>query len=260
MLSSICRVAMMVSLAAASAPSVSAIVMRHDRAEALYLERARAYPSTASLRRAQRPGAPGDTGTLVAPQWVLTVAHVASGLAAGDIAAFADVANRIDLVVLHPEWKSNADIRVDIALLKLETPVKGIAPVALYRRNDEAGAVATFVGRGGNGTGLTGPTAEDRRLRAATNRIERADRSLLVFRFDAPTDPGVTELEGISGPGDSGGPAYVDVDGLRYVVGVSSSQDSRPANRRVGHYGVLEYYSRVSFFAEWLEEVMRTRG
>ena len=94
-------------------------------------------------------------------------------------------------------------------------------------------------------------------MRAATNRVERAEGSLLQFRFDAPGDPGATELEGISGPGDSGGPAYAETDGVRYVIGVSSAQDSRPADRKVGRYGVLEFYARVSHFADWIERTMR---
>ena len=116
--------------------------------------------------------------------------------------------------------------------------------------------MVTFVGRGGNGTGLTGPAAEDGRVRAATNRVERAEKSLLVFRFDAPGEAGATELEGISGPGDSGGPAYIDRGGVRYVIGVSSAQDSRPTGRQPGRYGVLEMYTRVSHFAEWITKTI----
>jgi hypothetical protein len=57
---------------------------------------------------------------------------------------------------------------------------------------------------------ITPRSQEDRRLRAATNRVEKADGPFLQFRFDAPEDPNVTDLEGISGPGDSGGPAYIE--------------------------------------------------
>ena len=84
----------------------------------------------------------------------------------------------------------------------------------------------TFVGRGDTGTGLTGPTTKDHKLRAATNRVERIDGDMLVFRFDAPTEEGVTPFEGISGPGDSGGPALIEtVEGLR-LAGLSVAQDS----------------------------------
>jgi hypothetical protein len=57
---------------------------------------------------------------------------------------------------------------------------------------------------------ITPRSQEDRRLRAATNRVEKADGPFLQLRFDAPEDPNVTDLEGISRPGDSGGPAYIE--------------------------------------------------
>jgi secreted trypsin-like serine protease len=79
---------------------------------------------------------------------------------------------------------------------------------------------------------------------------------VLQFRFDAPGDAGTTALEGISGEGDSGGPAYFERDRVVYVVGVSSGQDPRPADGHVGHYGVLEYYPRVSAYADWIHSTM----
>ena len=159
--------------------------------------------------------------------------------------------------MLHPGWHREADLQVDIAMVRLAQPVDGCAPVRLYTGTDEAGLVVTFVGRGAKGTGLTGVEGGgwDGQLRAATNRVERADGPLLQFRFDAPGDAGVTAMEGISGEADSGGPAYVEQEG---TIGVSSHQDARPAGRKRGAYGVLEYYSRVSYFADWIRAVLAT--
>jgi hypothetical protein len=243
----------------ANAPT-RAIVMRHDRDEPLFLELATKFPATVTVRRADGRNGLGDQGTLIAPQWVLTAAHVAAELGAGDFAEVGGTTYRIDSAIRHPEWRSNADIKVDIALLKLTEDVAGVAPAALYTATDELGMVLTFVGRGGNATGLTGPVAEHRHLRAATNRVETVEASLLRFRFDAPGEPGITELEGVSGPGDSGGPAFLERDGHFYCVGVISAQDSRPADRQQGRYKVLEYYPRVSHFAAWLRQTMADRS
>lgn len=79
---------------------------------------------------------------------------------------------------------------------------------------------------------------------------------ILRFTFDAPGEPNVTDLEGICGGGDSGGPAYIKKGNVLYVIGVSSGQDARPANRQVGHYGVFEYYTRVSHFTKWIHDVI----
>jgi hypothetical protein len=130
----------------------------------------------------------------------------------------------------------------------LAEPVTGVVPARLYTDADEVGLAVTFVGRGGTGTGLTGPVEEDLSLRAATNRVES-----LVFDGD---DADVTELEGISGPGDSGGPAFLEREGVLYVVGVGVGQNARPTNGRRGHYGVLEFYTRVSTFAGWIRSVL----
>ena len=96
-------------------------------------------------------------------------------------------------------------------------------------------------------------------MRAATNRVLRVEGTQLVFRFDAPDDPDVTPLEGICGDGDSGNPAYLESNGKLYVVGVGSAQDARPVGRKLGHYGVLELYPRVSAFVPWIRQVLRSR-
>jgi hypothetical protein len=126
-----------------------------------------------------------------------------------------------------------------------------VTPVPIYDgRAESSGDTVTFVGQGFSGDGMTGPGTRDGVRRAATNRIESVREKWLTFLFDAP--PAGTELEGISGPGDSGGPAFLTVDGKFFVAGVSSGQDSRAAGGKEGVYGVTEYYVRVSSYAEWI--------
>ena len=243
-----------------------AIVVRHDKDAQAFLDLGQKFPSTVSLRRADNKDGGGE-GTLIAPTWVLTAAHVANELRSGDLVEVNHRVRKILRVVLYPQWHQDADMPVDIALVQLLDPVTDVAPAHIYTGSDEAGMVVTFVGRGATGTGLTGQQFEDRRLRAATNRVEStldvfpmtvargqypAEGFQLRFRFDAPGDPNVTDLEGISGEGDSGGPAYVTRDGVLYVVGVSSGQDSRPTDHKQGRYGVFEFYVRVSHFADWI--------
>jgi hypothetical protein len=250
-------IAVAVVLALLVRPSAHAIVMRDDRADAAFLSLGENYaPTTVAFRRASSPEAPGDAGTLIDARWILTAAHVAAGLAPGDLADVSGQVHTISRVVLYPDWRGNADFRVDIALVELSEPVTGVVPAAIYRGSDEAEAVVTLAGRGGTGTGSTGPVAEDGKLRAATNRVDVVEETILRFRFDGPTDPNVTELEGISGPGDSGGPAYLVRGSILFVVGVSSAQSARPTGGLRGRYGVLEFYPRVSYFAEWIESTL----
>lgn len=245
-----------VAAASAQAPA-RAIIMRHDVPEASFLKMGERFPATAKVKRKGSGPRTGAEGTLVAPRWILTAAHVAATLSPGDVAILEGRSHTISRVVRHPSWKSDADLTGDIALLELEEPVKGVEPAAIYRGSAEEGMEVTFAGRGGQGTGLTGPDGEDGRLRGATNRVDKVGESWIRFRFDAPEDPGTTPLEGISGPGDSGGPAYAILGGKLHVVGVSSGQDSKPAGGKQGRYGVLEYYARVSHFSSWLDQVMK---
>ena len=241
------------------ATPVAGIVVRHDVDESRFLALAERFGSiVADVSCGDGSCGLGAESTLIDSKWLLTAAHVANDLKPGDPAKIGDRIYRIDRVVLNPDWHRESDVRVDIALVHLAEPVTGVTPARLYTDTDEVGLIVTFVGRGGTGTGLTGPVEEDLRLRAATNRVERLayDGSVLRFRFDAPGDADVTELEGISGTGDSGGPAFLERDGVLYVIGVSTAQSARPTNGQRGRYGVLEFYTRVSAYAAWIRSVL----
>src|SRR4029453_3059585 len=103
-------------------------------------------------------------------------------------------------VVAYPGGQVGRD---DIALVELARAAK-VAPVPLYEGRDEEGKDIVIAGRGFGGDGEKGAVERERLVRAGTNRIVRALKNWLVFRFDAP--PAGTELESVSGPGDSGGP------------------------------------------------------
>ena len=197
-------------------------------------------------------------GSLIHPNWILTAGHVAVELSLENKIAFLDQAYSIKQIVVHPHFRSQDEetesTKNDIALIELTEAVEGIEPLSLYHQNDELDQTATFIGSGDFGTGLTGPDSVDARLRKATNRIESVGEEWLTFRFDEP--PKGTALEGISGPGDSGGPALLKVDGEWAIAGISSSQKD-PETVGEGRYGVMEYYTRVSQYREWIDSVVK---
>jgi hypothetical protein len=237
-----------VTLCAILVPAATrAIVIRHDRPDASYVQLARDFKAYGDVV--------GAGSTLIAPRWLLTAGHVAREI--GPYNAVATVNGRqvaIDRVIFHPEYvKAGLRGRSDLALLRLAEPVRDVEPIPLYRAKDEAGQVVTFIGRGRTGTGETGPTGEDGKLRGATNRLERADETSVYFEFDSPET--ATDLEGISGPGDSGGPALLKVKGKLAVAGVSSANIGN--GKGLCRYGTTEVYARVSTALEWIEETMR---
>ena len=200
-------------------------------------------------------------GILFRPSWILSAAHVAVELSLEKEIEFAGTAYALKQIVLHPEFQNYSleqDMAAnDIALIELSQPVKDISPLPLYSQTDELGKTVTFVGRGDFGHGLIGPDQVDGKMRTATNRIEKVDGQWLMFKFDAP--PKGTELEGISGPGDRGGPALVKTGEEWAIAGISSGQVSRlPSGKNLGEgrYGVWEYYARVSSYLPWIESVV----
>lgn len=244
-----------VSFALFSSLPVQAILIRPDRADAKYLELAIKYPASVGLNL------PDGEATLIAPQWLLTAAHLAKDIKTGKESARITIGNkqyRVEKVFAHPDYK-NAKSGADLALVKLTEEVTEIKPVPIYRGTEETGKIATIVGHGYSGTLEKGPVSKDRwdkKQRAGTNQVERViQKKWLMFIIDPPEK--ATDLEAAGGPGDSGGPAFIEEDGKVYVAGVSSFTDDTNEDQAHGNYGDREAYTRVSAFAEWIDKIIK---
>lgn len=230
------------------------IIRRHDVADSVYLQAATQLRGLVHIDLSTKPTVGDGEGTLVAPQWVLTAAHVAAEVKTGHQVTLGDTRRSVDRVCMHPD--AAGDPPSDLALLHLAAPLTGAAVVPLYRGTDEVSQVVWIGGYGDNGDGRGGPVVADRRVRAATNRVDEVTSHWMIFAFDPPGSPRATPLEGISGPGDSGGPAYLVAGGQWFVAGVSSRQDIGPTGGKQGRYGVRELYARVSTNTRWIDATM----
>jgi hypothetical protein len=225
-----------------------AIIIRHDRDDAKYVALAKPFTAVGDVI--------GAVCTLISPEWVITAAHVAEEVSPyTSFVTFNGKDYAIDRVYIHPSYlQENLAQGRDLALLHLSEPVRGIKPLPLYEGSKETGMTVTFVGRGDTGTGETGPTKNDGKKRAAQNRLERVNEGSIFFEFDAP--PKGVELEGISGPGDSGGPALAQLGGAWSIVGISSSNVGN--GKGLCQYGTTEVYARVSTALAWIRGTMKS--
>lgn len=228
------------------------IVIRHDREDEKYLALGAKYPVVGYFQ--ERVGC-----TLIAPRWAITAAHVVESNP-GFIdyyVMFGGKRYAVEKIILHPKRvRDTVDSSADIALLKLKEPVTGITPALLYDRMDEGGKKVVIAGYGRTGNGLTGMTGERGKLRGATNEIEGALENSLLLVFDAP--PLGTDLEGISGAGDSGSPALYEENGKLYVIGVSSFNSGDVQKGTAGKYWTFEGFARVSTRRQWILNTIRS--
>ncbi len=228
------------------------MILRHDRSEKDSVVKEKNWPALTSFFRGR------GCATLISSTWLLTAAHVARHIPVDKHPKF-EIAGKpyvIAQVILHPEFDSRWEDEskgevpdlVDLAAVELETFVEAVEPFNLYQARDELGQEVLLLGSGEFGNGLEGGLGFDRGLRQATNSIDEVTTYWLKFRFDAP--PGGTDLEGVAGRGDSGGPAFIRTDQGLLLAGISSWRET--FDQPVGLYGCIENYTRVSSFLPWI--------
>ena len=241
--------------------STKAATIRDDRPDS-------AYRNLASSSDYQSVGifvnADGYTGCgiLIAPDWVLTAAHLFLSAGSGSFSINGDTYTSSQLII-HPDWHSaNVLAGSDFGLVHLNTAVSGITPATLYTGAAESGQVGTFVGFGLTGTGLTGYTTLDYGKRAFQNVMDGDFGSpalVLGADFDSPRDATKNQfglatplnLEGCVAPGDSGGGVFSTFNGQSYLVGVVSAVVSTDGNSNA-NYGDMSAWGRVSAFDSWI--------
>ncbi|RYV01836.1 peptidase S1 [Shewanella sp. OPT22] len=232
----------------------NAIIMRHDVDESKYRDFEKDNKSIVTFYGSYKGEEIVEgTGTLIAKDWVVTAAHVANYLKVDGRVRFQNSNFKIRKLIKHPQWKYQ-QFPNDIALVQLHSIISNSEAAVLYEGVDELNKNLTFIGRGDFGTGKHGVIGADDNLRAAQNVVNETSGQWIRFKFDNIKH--ALPLEGISGPGDSGGPALLNINNTLYILGVSSWQNAEPTKWQEGKYGVIENYSRISYFKEWIKKTM----
>ena len=250
-------------LAGLSLPS-SAVVTRHDVAAEKY------EVNEVPEYLIDMPGE--GHGTLIKPNWILTVAHLIFADYTGREITIHGKKFKIEKVIIHDNAKApdnslfDGDAKPlmdfmkttsDLALIKLSTDVKHVKPISLYLNNDEVGKEITAFGRGSTGDGKAGSVFETKRkkiLRTMENRIDLAEGNWLSITLDQGN--AALEMEGIDGSGDSGGPLVIEQNGKPYLAGMFSWDyvEGDLKSFKHGLYGGKSYQVRVSQYADWIEQ------
>ncbi|WP_298580233.1 trypsin-like serine protease [uncultured Luteimonas sp.] len=265
------RLLLLIVLLAASS-SASAIVIRDDVDDSRYRIPESDFPALVDMLGEGH-------GVLIAPQWVITAAHVLPQHAETWQVVIDGTPRNVERVVVHPGYKTMPRELIDqamasgeamlvavflastddIALVKLAQSVTDVAPFAIYKDNDEPSQIVKIVGKGATGTGAIGhdPRGPNRtELRRAFNKITSAYDRWFCYVFDEP--PSALPLEGILGNGDSGGPVLIQIEDQWLLAGLASWKvvQGHVMTARPGRYGQITCNVRLSHYVKWIESVI----
>ena len=194
---------MLIFVLLAFSGSAEAVVYRHDVAEADYAALAARFPAVGQV-------AGGGTGTLVAPNKVLTAAHVVANDDANEGAIGvirpeiytegfklgSDVSSpthhvTVSEIQIHPSWLNGNEFRraYDVAILTLSSSITDVEPMSVSSDNP-IGQLGTLVGYGGHGVGTTVDLSNE----ASYDNVRRAAKNMIDYL--EPLNSSQTEIAG----------------------------------------------------------------
>lgn len=220
------------------------------------------FPATAALVKRINTATPAvfGSGVLIGDQWILTAAHSLGTETVNSFEVWLGVTDLADLSSLrvyrvlaihrHPGFTTGSGTSEnDIALLLLDRPVTGIAPLAVSDdpADSPAGTAGTVAGWGTTVPGESSPSLVLRKAPASIVSNTFANGfygGILTDNHIAARDPALTAMPCF---GDSGGPLVIDSGGADTLAGIVSFG---PAD--CDDASVPTIYTHVARYEEWI--------
>lgn len=182
---------------------------------------------------------------VISEYYVLTAAHVVTGSISQHV-IYKGKAYPCAIVAVHIDYDSNVMGKNDIAIARLQRPLKLDFYPELYTDTNEKGKVCGLAGYGYHGdfnSGYTRGTFDNKR-RAGSNVVDAVNDNCLTYSVH--TEPKTT-LEFLISPGDSGGGLFIDkkIAGINsYVYATDGKSDS--------DFGDVGCSTRISDYSKWI--------